>query len=120
MNEHDVIDVLTLIAAYDQRTVGEDDVKAWTQTAHIGKWRTAHAARVVVEHYADQTDRIMPAHITRRLRELRAHFATTYKHQPIPPQVRGVDAEVEWERRQVSEHIDRCMDAWANDTEAAA
>lgn len=113
MNEHDVIDVLTAIAAFDQRTVGEADVQAWTVAAQIGRWNTAQAMRAVMEHYTNETDRIMPAHITRTIRANRERFASTYHHEPCPPDVIGVEAEVEWERRQVYAHIDTCMDQWA-------
>ena len=64
MNEHDTIDVLTAIAAYDQRTVGPDDVRAWHAIAKHANWDRDGAIRAVVEHYSRETKRIMPAHIT--------------------------------------------------------
>ncbi len=69
MNEHDVIDVLTAIAAYDQRTVGPEDVKAWHAIARYGNWNRDGAIRAVVDHYSRQGKRIMPADITRYLRD---------------------------------------------------
>jgi hypothetical protein len=69
MNEHDTIDVLTAIAAYDQRTVGPDDVKAWHAIAQHAMWNREGALRAVVDHYTEQTKRIMPADITQFLRE---------------------------------------------------
>lgn len=115
MTEHDLIDVLTAVAAYDQRTVGPEDVQAWTLAAAVGRWGTrSWALRAVVEHYANETDRLMPAHVTRRIRDRRERYARTYVHQPIPPHVRGVAAEIEWERQQRETHIATCMDRWAS------
>lgn len=69
MSEHDVIDVLTAIAAYDQRTVGESDVHAWHAVAGYACWNRDGALRAVVAHYAETKQRITPADITKFLRE---------------------------------------------------
>lgn len=69
MNEHDVIDILTAIAAYDQRTVGPEDVKAWHVIAQRAHWNRRGALRAVVNHYAHKGKRIMPADITAYLRD---------------------------------------------------
>lgn len=71
MTEHDVIDVLTAIAAYDQRTVGESDVQAWHAIAQHANWNRDDALRAVVDHYANETKRIMPADITAGIRSHR-------------------------------------------------
>ena len=105
--------LLGLAAAYDQRTIGEADVEAWHAVARIGRWHAAHAVRALLEHYTTNTERIMPAHINRTLTQRRNDAARTYRHQPAPPEVRGQQAEIEWERTQVTAHIDTCLDRWA-------
>lgn len=115
----DVARLLAMAAAYDQRTVGRPDVDAWHLVAIAGRWTSAHAARALIEHYSTETDRIMPAHITRRLKAQRDHFASTYRHKPAPQGVRGEQAEVEWEREQLAQHITACMDMWAAGERAA-
>lgn len=53
--------LLTLMAAYDQRKVGEADVMAWSEI--VGKFDFEDAKAAVLAHYATTADRIMPAHI---------------------------------------------------------
>lgn len=115
----DTAHLLAMAAAYDQRTVGKSDVDAWHLVAIAGRWQAAHAARALIEHYSVETDRIMPAHISRRLKSQRDHFASTYRHKPAPQSVRGEQAEVEWELVQLDEHITACMDLWASGERAA-
>lgn len=121
MTEHDVIDVLTAIAAFDQRTVGEADVQAWTLAARHGGWEQAsYAMRAVVEHHTFQTDRIMPAHITRRIREQREYFASTFRCPPSPHDMRDVEDQLEWEQQHLREHIQAGMNEWAAGEDRAA
>lgn len=119
MNEHDTIDVLTAIAAFDQRTVGEADVQAWTAAARIGGWTTAQAMRAVMEHYTTETNRLMPAHITRCIRARREHYTSTYRHQPYPTGMSDADEQVRWDREQMREYVKARMDAWAHGEDPA-
>ena len=61
MTPLDTADVLTAIASYDLRTVGESDVIAWH--AAIGELPKALALEAVVIHHKTSTERIKPAHV---------------------------------------------------------
>lgn len=55
--------VLAKASAYDQRTVGEMDVHAWHEVLH--DLHLGDALEAVGRHYAEHTERIMPAHVRR-------------------------------------------------------
>ena len=47
-----VVDLLTLAARYDRRTVGRQDVEAWHKAASIGRWTFQAAWNAIENHYA--------------------------------------------------------------------
>jgi hypothetical protein len=55
--------VLAKAAGIDQRTVGAADVLAWHEI--IGDLEYADALAAVSAHYAESSDRLMPAHVRR-------------------------------------------------------
>ncbi len=61
MNRTDVIDVLTVIAAGDRRTVGEADVALWAGT--IGDLHKADAITAVGQHFRTSEKWLMPVHV---------------------------------------------------------
>lgn len=61
MNQSETVDVLTAIAAYDLRTVGESDVVAWH--AAIGELDKPLALEAVIVHHKTSADRCKPAHV---------------------------------------------------------
>ena len=69
MNRNETIDLLTAIAAFDQRTVGQADVAAWH--AVVGDLDARDAAQAVIEHHKHSTDRIKPAHVISIVRGIR-------------------------------------------------
>lgn len=70
MNHSEVAKLLGLAAARDQRTVGEADVLAWHED--IGDLDFADARVALGRHFRESTDRLMPAHIRRLVRDIRA------------------------------------------------
>jgi hypothetical protein len=66
VNRDEIIDLLTVAAAFDQRTVGETDVVAWS--AVLGKSGFAAARQAVISHYGEQVRRVMPADIRQHIR----------------------------------------------------
>lgn len=60
--------MLAQMQAYDQRTVGESDVIAWQAILVDAPFEDCQEA--VRQHYAEQTDRIMPAHVRRLVRDM--------------------------------------------------
>jgi hypothetical protein len=62
--------LLAKAAAVDQRTVGEADVRAWQEIlAHVD---LPDALAAVTRHYAETADRLMPAHVIRHAKAIRA------------------------------------------------
>lgn len=68
MTPGDTARVLGACALYDNRTVGVADAAAWHKV--IGDLDAADAIEAVTRHYADSTDRIMPAHVRRIVGEI--------------------------------------------------
>lgn len=69
MNPSDVVELLSVAAAFDQRTVGEFDVGAWH--AAIGDLDLADARTALVDHYRTRRERVMPADIRERVVDIR-------------------------------------------------
>lgn len=61
MNLTETAALLTLAAAYDQRRLGETDVRAWQEL--LADVDAADAMAAVKAHYRDHTERLMPAHV---------------------------------------------------------
>ncbi|NIH81702.1 hypothetical protein [Amycolatopsis viridis] len=118
MTPDETIDLLTLIAAYDQRTVGEADVVAWRTVAVEEGWTFPLARRAVIEYHKRGGDRprIKPAHITDTLEQLRREISSKlFSVDLVPPRELGDDprAEIEWRRTHIREATDRALEAWA-------
>lgn len=120
MSKRDVAKLLAFVAAYDQRTVGTADVEAWHAVAAQARWELTYAQRAVIEHFTDSTDRLMPAHITRTLRERRERYARSYQHKPAASVFRDSEDEMAWEQEQLRAHIASAMTRWANGEDVPA
>jgi hypothetical protein len=75
MTPDEVIDLLTLAAAYDRRTVGQADVEAWLDAATRMHWTATAAQEALKAHYASSTQFAMPGHVTDRIRQDRRYPA---------------------------------------------
>jgi len=69
MTLEETIDLLTVAAAFDRRTVGEGDAVAWH--AALGDLDFADSRAAVVGHYRDRRDWIMPSDIRARVKAIR-------------------------------------------------
>jgi hypothetical protein len=69
MTPDEIVDLLTVAAAFDQRTVGEGDAMAWH--AVLGDLDYADAQQAVLGYYADNRQRIMPADVRQRVKAMR-------------------------------------------------
>lgn len=119
MTRDDVIDLLTLAAAYDQRTVGEADIVAWLAVATAESWRYTWARRALVEYHkrGGHKPRIKPADITDILDTKRgAVRKQLLKGDLFPPRELRDDphAEIRWRRTYAAELVNRALDAWAD------
>ena len=68
MTKSETARLMGLIAAYDQRTVGESDIEAWHAVASYAGWNFDGARRAVIVHYSSSVRRIMPGHVSEFLR----------------------------------------------------
>lgn len=97
MNLGETAQALALAQAYDRRTVGEMDVRAWH--ALLADAPAADVMEAVRRHYAEQTDWIMPAHIRRMVRDIARERETSpwaagqygVPREDAAPEVRGAD-----------------------------
>lgn len=69
MTPLETADILTAIASFDLRTVGEADIIAWH--AVIGELDKALALEAVVLHHKTNTERIKPAHLIGIAKQIR-------------------------------------------------
>lgn len=118
MNENETIALLALIAAYDQRTVGQADVAAWHAIAVECGWTFTLARRAVLEHHKRGGDRprIKPGHITDALDGARALIRRqVFQRDLVPPKELADDprAELAWRRSHIASVTDRALEAWA-------
>lgn len=72
MNNGEVFDLLSVVQAYDGRTVGESDVYVWADAAERGRWTFEQAREAVKAHHAESTEWIKPGHVTQRIRSDRS------------------------------------------------
>jgi hypothetical protein len=91
MTPDETVDLLTVAAAFDQRTVGEGDAMAWH--AVLGDLTFADAKQAVLGHYANTRERIMPADVRERVKEIRRNrFQDAEKPAPPPELLDDPDA----------------------------
>lgn len=100
MNREDVINLLSIATAYDNRNVGEATIEAWLAAAAQGRWSFAEAREAVIDHYTRSTEFLMPGHVTKWIKSRR---------QLQPPvselQLEAAPPASEATRRQVMEMV---------------
>jgi hypothetical protein len=79
MNRNETVDLLTLCAGYDRRTVGEADVVAWQKALDGINFRDAGQA--VIDHYKSLARFVMPSDVIAGVERIRA--ARLVAHGPI-------------------------------------
>lgn len=114
ITRNDVVRLLALAAAYDQRTVGQEDVQAWLFVAQRERWTYLAAQAVIVEHYSRSTDRprLTPAAVSDRLRVMRGRAAESFEAPRIPDGLANRDYPA-WLRGQLAAHCDAILERWA-------
>lgn len=68
MNENHIKQLLAVAMAYDNRRPGEANIAAWLEASIRGRWTFDAALDAIHTHYAENTDFLMPGHITTRIR----------------------------------------------------
>jgi hypothetical protein len=79
MNRAEIAQLLGLAAARDRRTVGTADVAAWFED--LGDLDFADARAALGRHFRETTDWLMPAHIRRHVKALRAERREVERHE---------------------------------------
>lgn len=75
MNLAETAGLLTLVTAYDRRTLGETDVRSWHEIlghAGLSELTFEDAKAAVLTHYAATRDWLMPSDVITYCRRLRA------------------------------------------------
>lgn len=100
MLSHDeVVDLLTAVAAYDNRKPNPASVLAWGKAAEIGRWALPEALDAVHAHFAECPEYLMPAHVGNRIRDRRqdAALRTTSAELGAAPAPRAaIEASEQW------------------------
>ena len=118
MTPNEIIDLLSVIATYDQRTVGQSDVEAWLDIAEDEHWTYPLARRAVREYHRRGAGkpRITPAAISDKLAELRTTIRQRVVRTDVTPPRELADdpaAEIAWKRAYVAEATAAALDQWA-------
>lgn len=118
MTRDQIIDLLTLIVGFDQRTVGEGDVAAWQAICEAEKWTWPLARRAAIEYHRRGADkpRITPAAISDKLAELRTTIRQRVVRTDITPPRELADdpaAEIAWKRAYVATATTAALEQWA-------
>lgn len=71
MDRYEVVKLLALAMAYDNRNTGEAIVNAWDDAARRQHWTFPAAVEAIKQHYSESTEFVRPGHITARIRAMR-------------------------------------------------
>jgi hypothetical protein len=77
LTQDQIVSLLQVAAAYDNRNIGSANVHAWHDAADRERWVFDDAVAAIKAHYAESTTYLLPAHVTQRIRGKR--------QQPAPP-----------------------------------
>lgn len=118
MTPDEIIDLLSVVATYDQRTVGQSDVEAWLDIAEDEHWTYPLARRAVREHHRRGADkpRITPAAITDAIEAARVAIRQKVVRTDVspPPELRDDPAaEIAWKRVYVADAVAVALNHWA-------
>lgn len=83
MNHDEMVDLLTLIAARDNRNVGQTTVAVWLED--IGDLAFTDAREAVAAHFREEPGVwLMAAHVRQRVKKIRATRLHDFQYVPVP------------------------------------
>lgn len=89
MNADEIMVLLQVAQSYDSRNIDRLMQSAWLDASQRACWDRDAALAAVRAHYAESTERIMPGHVTARIRAARPApgYAPKYVREllPAPP-----------------------------------
>lgn len=83
MTHDEIVDLLTAISAYDNRKPNPASVLAWGKAAELGRWTLQEALQAVHEHFSENPDYLMPAHVTTRVKATRQDLALRQQQREL-------------------------------------
>lgn len=81
MNHDEMVDLLSLISARDNRTVGRATVLAWLED--IGDLAFTDAREAVARHFRDSTEWLMAAAVRRLVKQIRAERLEGFQYVAV-------------------------------------
>lgn len=103
MNRTEAASLLTLAAAYDQRTIGEADALAWFEI--LGDLRVQDAQQAIKEHYKREARRVMPVDVIDGVKRIRKDRLDRNR-LPEPPSELTVPEYIAWQREMTRQIAD--------------
>jgi len=105
MKKSETATLLAFCAAFDQRTIGDADVLAWTEALSspwVPNMGLEEAQEAVIEHYRATSARIAPADVLKRVKDTRAVAMSQ-----LAPKAEGVPPNDDWRqaRAELSAHL---------------
>ncbi len=80
MNPDEIMILLQVAQSYDSRNIDRLMQTAWLDAANRARWDRDAALAAIRGHYAESVERIMPGHVTARIRAVRPiGFAPQYR-----------------------------------------
>jgi hypothetical protein len=94
----ETVDLLTVAAAFDQRTIGEGDAIAWH--AAVGDLAFGDSRQAVIDYYRENRERVMPSDVRQRVAEIRKQRIAAAPPVEIPEHLadRPIEAR-DWKQR---------------------
>ncbi|GAA3172997.1 zinc finger domain-containing protein [Nonomuraea salmonea] len=80
MDEFEIVDLLTTMAAFDKRKFGKTEVRAWELA--VGDLPFEDCKQAVINHYCTSTDYLMPVHVRKGAQRIRDQRIDERKIQP--------------------------------------
>ena len=95
MKHSETAALLAVAAAFDNRKITEDAVEAWQRALHPDL-NLADGRQIIVDHYADSTEWLKPAHINTAYRRMCRHRLETIGTDIRPPHQLDLISEQAW------------------------
>lgn len=93
ITRNEVIQLLQIAGAYDNRKAAEAPIHAWFDSATRARWTYLEAADAIKDHYATSTAFVMPGHITALIQTRRRDKALRQAAPALPAAVRATDTQ---------------------------
>jgi hypothetical protein len=73
LNDNQIAALLAVAGGYDNRRPGELNVASWSEASKRGRWTFDAAVEAIHAYYNENREWIMPADITKRIKDSQGH-----------------------------------------------